>query len=416
MRVAFLSPLPPAATGIADYSVEVLGLLAPQYEIDVFHDQDVVDSGVVPTGCAVHRADSFLARHAERAYDAAVYQMGNAEAHAFLYPLLKRVPGLVVLHDLVLHHSRARSFLASLEARAYAQAPWSATRQRDAAASISGYAVELAHSYPAQAARLLDAQLGTVGDLLPYAYPLFKLPAEAARVVGVHNAYMAAAVREEVPAARVVLLPMPVTATPVRPEAREQTRQALGLGADAFVVGCFGLMTREKRIESIARAVARASAQLPRLRLLLVGPSADPAELEALLTRHGVRDRTTLTGRVPLAEIPAHLAALDLAVQLRYPTARETSAALLRLLAQGVPTVISDLEHLGDIPADAVVRVDVNDEEGEITRAMLRLAGRPAARTRLGQQAAAFVAREHAGARTRDAYAGALHQTIAGIS
>ena len=415
MRVAFLSPLPPAATGIADYSLDVLGLLAPHHEIDVFHDQAEVDSDAIPAGCRVHRADSFLARQAERAYDATIYQMGNAEAHAFLYPLLQRVPGLLVLHDLVLHHSRARTFLDSSEARAYARAPWSTAKRSAALASISGYEAELAQSYPAQATRLLDAQLGTVGALLPYAYPLFKLPVEASRVIGVHNAYMAAAVRDEVPGACVVLLPMPITATPVR-EAREQTRRKLGLAPDAFVVGCFGLMTSEKRIETVARAVARASATLPQLQLLLVGPVPDPGELEALLTRQGVRNRTKVAGRVPFGEIPAHLAAADLFAQLRYPTARETSAALLRLLAQGLPTVISDLENLADIPEDAVVRADVTDDEGEVTRAILRLAERPSELARLGRQAAAFIAREHTGARARDAYERALRQTVAIVS
>ena len=412
MRVAFLSPLPPAATGIADYSAEVLGLLTTRHEIDVFHDQESVDPAQVPANCRVHRADTFLTRHAERAYDAAIYQMGNGEAHAFVYPLLERVPGLLVLHDIVLHHSRARTFLDSPDARAYAQAPWNAARRDAALASISGYEAELAHSYPAQAARLLEVQLGTVGDLLLYAYPLFRRPVQASRVIGVHNAFMASAVHDEVPDASVVSIPMPVSAALVSQPARDQTRARLGLAPDDFVVGCFGLMTREKRIETVARAVARASARLPQLRLLLVGPVPDRAELETLLARRGVLNRTQVAGRVPFSEIPAHLAAADVAVHLRYPTARETSAALLRLLAQGLPTVISDLEHLSDIPGDAVVRPDVTDEEGEVTRAILRLAARPEARARLGKRAAAFVAREHTGARTLDAYERALRQTL----
>ena len=41
------------------------------------------------------------------------------------------------------------------------------------------------------------------------------------------------------------------------------------------MVGSFGLLTREKRIETLARAVARAAVHLPDLRLLLVGPVPD---------------------------------------------------------------------------------------------------------------------------------------------
>ncbi len=134
----------------------------------------------------------------------------------------------------------------------------------------------------------------------------------------------------------------------------------------------------------------------------------DLAGLERLLARLGVRERAVVTGRVPFAELPTHMEAADLVAHLRYPTARETSAALLRVLAQGRPTVVSDLEHLADLPADAVARADVTDEEGELTRAILRLAGDPPTRHRLGAAARAFVLREHSPDRTRAAYEDAL--------
>ena len=101
-------------------------------------------------------------------------------------------------------------------------------------------------------------------------------------------------------------------------------------------------------------------------------------------------------------------------VHLRYPTARETSAALLRVLAQGRPTIVSDLEHLSDLPDDAVVRADVADEEGEVTRALLRLAESPALRARLGAAARAHVASAHSPARCRETYAAAIEKTARG--
>jgi glycosyltransferase involved in cell wall biosynthesis len=185
-------------------------------------------------------------------------------------------------------------------------------------------------------------------------------------------------------------------------------RGGLGFPPDDFVVGSVGLLTREKQIETVARAVARASSVLPRIRLLLVGPLPHRDRLESVLDRLGVRGRTVITGRVPLGELPAHIEAADLVAHLRYPTARETSAALLRILAQGRPTVISDLEHLADIPAEAVVRADTTDEEGELTRAILRLAGDATARRRLGEAARDFVRREHSPDRMRTAYEDAL--------
>ncbi len=408
MRLAFLSPLPPAPTGIADYSAEVLALLAPRHSIDLFHAQEDVDPARLPASCPIHRADTFLERHSARPYDVAVYQLGNGGDHDFLYPLLERVPGLLVLHDLVLHHARARTFLASPAARAYAQAPWSDDLRRDAERDLTAYEAEVARSHPSQARRIVETQLGTVGDLLPFAYPLFGAPVAASRVTGVHNAFMAEAVAEEVTGARVALLPMPAVATPVDAAACRALRERWGFTDEHLVVGAFGLLTREKRIETLARAVARAAIGQPGLRLLLVGPVPDPAALARTLKELGIAERTVVTGRVPFGDLPAHLEAADVVVQLRYPTARETSAALLRALAQGRPTVISDLEHLADIPEDAVVRADVADEEGAVTRALLRLAARPEARLRLGRRAAAFVRARHAPEQAASAYEAAL--------
>jgi hypothetical protein len=85
----------------------------------------------------------------------------------------------------------------------------------------------------------------------------------------------------------------------------------------------------------------------------------------------------------------------------------------LRVLGQGRPTVISDLEHLADIDEDAVVRADVTDEEGAVTRALLSLAARPEARARLARAATAFVTREHSAERCLADYENAMARAAA---
>jgi glycosyltransferase involved in cell wall biosynthesis len=411
-RIAFVSPLPPAPTGIADYSADVLALLAPGHDVDAFHDQAEVDAARLPSGPAVYRAATLADRHRARRYDVIVYQMGNGPEHDFLYGLLARLPGLLVLHDLVLHHARARMFLDSPAARAYAQDPADRARRDAARPALEAYRAELAYSYPGQAARLFEAQLGSVGTLLPYAYPLFRLPVEASRLTAVHNEFMAAAVRAEVPQAEVMRVAMPIAAPSVPSADVATLRARLGLAPDDLVVGSFGLLTPEKRIDTVARAVARAAVHVPRLRLLLVGPVPDRGSLSRRLAELGVAGRAVVTGRVPFGQLAAHMEAADVAVHLRYPTARETSAALLRLLAQGRPVIASDLEHL-DLPDETVMRADPMDEEGALTRALLSLAGRPEARARLGANARTFVHAHHAPARCRADYEAAIAQAAA---
>ena len=84
MRVAYFSPMPPEASGIADYS----SLLLPAL-------REHVDLEVVKRG----------AKRAPRGADLSVYHIGNnPESHGWILDALRRTPGLVVLHDFVLHH------------------------------------------------------------------------------------------------------------------------------------------------------------------------------------------------------------------------------------------------------------------------------------------------------------------------
>jgi glycosyltransferase involved in cell wall biosynthesis len=396
MRLAFVSPLPPAATGIADYAADLLSLVAPRHEVELFHSQAEVDTARLPHGIQLHPAAELVERQRTQPFDLVVHQLGNNPLHDFQYPLVSRVPGLLVLHELVLHHARAAQFLESEAVRAWRASPGSVSARQRAEPALAAWRAELEYAYPRAGARIHAAQLGTVGDLLPYAYPLFRIPVEASRAVAVHNRFMADAIRAELPGAVVLQAPMPVGRVPVSAEAVRALRARLGFREGELVVGVFGLLTPEKRVLSVARALARVAHADERLRLLLVGPVPDRARLEADLARLGVLDRAVVAGRVSLAELTTHVEAADVVAHLRYPSARETSAALLRVLAQGRPTIVSDLEHQAELPADAVLRVDVADEDAALEAALERLVRDPALRDRLARAAAAFVARDHA--------------------
>ena len=399
MRLAFASPLPPAATGVADYAADLLQLLAARHEIDVFHAQDAVDTSRLPRQCVVLPAAELVERHAADPYDVVVHQMGNSADHAFVYDLVSRAPGLLVLHETVLFHSRAAMLTEAEPVRAWRRSPDSPAAALAARPWLDAWRDELAYSYPGAGQRLFAAHLGTVGDLLPYAYPLCRIPVEASKAVLVHSACAAQAVDDEVAGALVFQAPLvvhPVDAGAITREAVLALRSRLGFAPEHIVVGTFGLLTREKRVDALIAAVARASARDPRLRLLLAGPVAERADLEARLEAHGLREHAMVTGRVPLEALPTHVEAADVVVHLRWPTGRESSAALLRVMAQGRPVIISDLRQQAGIPDDAVRRVDLAQEERSLEHEILALAAAPPLRQRLGSAAAGFVRTAHA--------------------
>ncbi|HSO01515.1 MAG TPA: hypothetical protein VLS46_03215, partial [Gaiellaceae bacterium] len=84
MRVAYYSPMPPERSGIADYSAHLLPALAERLDVQV-----------------VRRGRT----RPMRGTDVALYHLGNnPDAHGWIVEALRRRPGVVVLHDFVLHH------------------------------------------------------------------------------------------------------------------------------------------------------------------------------------------------------------------------------------------------------------------------------------------------------------------------
>jgi glycosyltransferase involved in cell wall biosynthesis len=131
---------------------------------------------------------------------------------------------------------------------------------------------------------------------------------------------------------------------------------------------------------------------------------SDLSWLQALLERTGVSKRTLVAGRLESDAFSAAMEASSVVVHLRYPTARETSAALLRVMAQGRPVIISDIANQSEIPDGVARRVDPADEEGDLTRALAWTLSNPQAARDMGAGARRFVEAAHSDARTRETY------------
>ena len=188
MTVGFFSPLPPARTGVADYSAALLGALRRHGLVEV----------------APSRSDVRL------------YHLGNNQLHAGIYALALEKPGVIVLHDAVLHHF----LLGSL--------------------SRSQYLEEFAHNYGGWnhglASELWRDRAGAAGDARYFAYPMLKRVAERALAIIVHNPAAARAVREHAPGARVIEVPhLYLEPPPVSPADVLRYRQQRGIGLDSFV-------------------------------------------------------------------------------------------------------------------------------------------------------------------------------------
>src|SRR5947207_684202 len=119
MRIAFFTPLNPIQSGISDYSEELLPLLARGATIDIYIDKYRPSNQAIVRQFTVRPAGEFAAAQRAAPYDSIIYQMGNSPAHAYIYEMLGRYPGVLVLHEFVLHHLRMWMLLNAGKAGAY---------------------------------------------------------------------------------------------------------------------------------------------------------------------------------------------------------------------------------------------------------------------------------------------------------
>ena len=359
MRIAWFSPLPPARSGIAAYSADLVPRLAPAHTIDCFSATDAGD---------------FLWKARRNPYDLVVYQLGNAPCHDYMWGYLAAFPGLVVLHDARLHQARARALL------------------RDE--RLDDYRREFWYDHPEARRDFVEYAVAGLGGPIYYCWPMLRVVMRTARMVAVHNPRVAADLRADFPDTAVEAIHLGTAAIAAGAAARDRARAALGVPPDAVLFAAFGKITAEKRIDAILRSFDTVAGDRSDVHLLLAGDASDYPALAQALAGSAHAPRLHVTGYVPDEAIGDYLAAADACLCLRWPTALETSASWLQCLAASRPTVISDLAHLVDIPAIAL-RVDLMDEDASLLAAMRALAGDPDLREALGRAGHAYWLAHH---------------------
>jgi glycosyltransferase involved in cell wall biosynthesis len=300
VTVGFHSPLPPARTGVADYSAALLRALKKR--------------GDVRPGAT--QADVHL------------YHVGNNQLHRGIYQQAIERPGVVVLHDAVLQHL----FLGS--------------------STEAVYVDEFVYNYGEwnrdRGQQLWRDRAASATDERYFRYPMIRRIAERSLAVVVHNQGAAEMVRQHAPDARVVVIPHlfdpPPAMDPVAPLA---FRQAAGIALDAYLFGVFGFLRESKRLLHVLEMFGQLRAANPRVALLVAGEfvSSDlERACEPLLANPGVYRVPYLSER----DFWSAASAVDCCVNLRVPAAGETSGIAIRMMGIGKPVVLTDtLENAG---------------------------------------------------------------------
>jgi glycosyltransferase involved in cell wall biosynthesis len=373
--VAMVTPLPPAASGVADYSYRLIEALRAHCDVHAFADgRHRVDPELgpprAPDGVEVLPVRRLVEQERARGgYDAVVYCVGNSEYHSGALAQLRRRSGIVLAHEVRLTDLYALS----------ADEPGSVP---------GGFARTLAEMYDGlppgigESGRLGADEAERLGLLMAS-----EVVALADRFV-VMSEFAADRVRLDVRAEdadRIGVVPFGMP-DPVAGAAPAPAR-------DPLVVS-FGVVNEVKQYALVLEAFPGVVARCPDARLAFVGPCADAdrAEVATLATALGIADRVTVTGTVTAAEYAVWLDRAAVAVQLRRTANGESSAAVADCLAAGAVLVVTGIGAGRDLPDAAVVRVSPVIAPAALATVVADLLGDPERRTALADAARRYAA------------------------
>lgn len=328
-RLAFLTPLPPEKSGVADYSAALAAALKPLADLTLV-------SGPRTSALA----------HASAKFDYVLSAIGNSPLHAEIYDLACRWGSAALCHDSRLLGLATRHGLphaAALAAEELARpvtasdiAAWAQDETKREASFLRDLAHAarplIFHNRPPVA--LVQARFGVTAHYLPFA----------------------------------IYRPFAQGRTPA---SRAHARNELGLDPAEKIIASFGFIGGGKGIAQALHAFAKIHAATPS-RLIFVGePTQVTPALKTLAERLGIAAAVTFgQDFIPEQDYRHYLLAADCALQLREGGPGNISGALQDGIAAGLPAVASrDLAENIDAPS-YVKRVSDELDPAEIATAL----------------------------------------------
>jgi glycosyltransferase involved in cell wall biosynthesis len=376
-RLAYISPLPPEHTGIADYSAELLPELTAYYEIDVVVAPDKISDPWINNNCTIRNVEWFDQN--AHTYDRILYHFGNSTFHQHMFGLLEKHPGIVVLHDFFLS-----GIIAHTELHHIVHYNWTK-------------ALYISHGYFAVKKRFASHN---IADII-YEYPSNLNVLKNALGVIVHSSYSKSLANQwygktwstdwkEIP----LLRAPPKKINSIFP------RSLLKLHKDAFIVCSFGLINQSKQNHRLLDAWFQSKLYLnPKCYLIFVGEN-DSGEygeqLERSIRKNNSKNkRVQITGWASPAQFRQYLAAADIAVQLRTLSRGETSGAVLDCMNYGLATIVNANGSIAELPSNTVWMLPDNFTDQELITALETLWENKKIRQSISDQAQSFIKIAH---------------------
>jgi glycosyltransferase involved in cell wall biosynthesis len=395
LKLAYISPMPPLKTGIADYSAELIPFLSEYYDITVIVNQGEVSDNWAKLNCDIRQSKWFEEKF--RSFDRVIYHIGNSSFHEHMFDLLEKIPGVVVLHDFYLGHVQA-----AMEFSDNQDSPW--TRE-----------LYFSHGYNALISRFQANDL----EKVVWNYPVSFSVISNSKGVIVHSDFSKNLARKwygnKITESFTIIPLLRISSENCD---RTATRQSLSIYGDTFLVCSFGILGKSKLNNRLLKAWKNSQlSKDPCCHLVFVGQNHGDdygRMILEMIKNNNLESQVKITGWASKELFNNYLASADIAVQLRTKSRGETSAAVLDCMNHGVPTIINANGAMADLPKNAVYMMPDEFSDEELVSALEELWQNSEKRKILSANARIVIENQHSPQKCAKMYCDAIEQFYSG--
>jgi glycosyltransferase involved in cell wall biosynthesis len=325
--INWFSPLSPAHTGIAAYTDYVLPELAKNHTVRLWTDQKIYNEKryeVIP-----YKGELMYSQWQEmNRADITFFNIGNNHLyHNNILKIARKYSGVVILHDIHLHHLVAGTYLvADKNGVPYLEA-------------MHRYYGNKGYTDAIQFTKTYDKQL-EMAEL----YPLTDMVIEKALGVVVHTK----AGEDKVANMPHVNLPLPY-------EVKKQTANRPTKSPYRIVV--FGYLNHCRRLDVIIEAL-NTLPNYDKFQLEIAGELWDKKYFEGLIAN----SKVSIKHHGFLDDLDGFLATGNLAINLRKPTMHEASLSQLQIWSHALPSIVTRMGWFAELPEGVAGFIDPDNE------------------------------------------------------
>jgi glycosyltransferase involved in cell wall biosynthesis len=312
-------------------------------------------------------------------YDCIVYNIGDHLGfHEGIYEVSKRIKGLVILHDFVMHHFFAGYYLVKLK-------------------DENAYIREMKKFYGVEGQNVaIDSLNGRREHIWEtdsvIKYPLFEKAIEGSLGVIVHSRFLAEEVKKD------YLGPVAMIYHPFYRDTKNMFRQLEKVSPsghqDQILMVTIGNVNPNKRIDKVISTIGKNSDLASKVNYVVIGQYEHDSSyfslLQSLLAKYSLQNRVKFLGFQPDEILNSYLKRADLCLNLRFPAMEGASWSLIEQLSFGKSVLVTDTGFYSEIPDECVVKINPDREDEELTIMLEKLISDKNLRDKIGTRGREF--------------------------